>query len=185
MKFFTSDQHFGETRIGHQGQPDFFFRRHNFSSVEDQNQKLLHYINEVVGENDELIHLGDVAVNVESLSLLDGLKCKRRTLILGNYDIDKVTELEKYFDEIYDFGWFEVAKIPHAVYCNHYPSSCKEYLVNSDEKLTLTRHIHGLWMVREGMLNVGCDAWHYRPIGEDEIAFRYNAMVNIYDNNVF
>lgn len=180
MKYFTSDQHFGETRIS---QPDLFFRRHSFPSVEDQNRKLLHYINDVVGEN-ELIHLGDVAVDEESISILRGLRSKRRTLIMGNYDEDKVSELQKYFDEIYSFGWFDVAGIPHPVYCDHYPVNCKIYLLDSEEKITLTGHVHGLWCVREGMLNVGCDAWHYRPIGEDEIAFRYNAM-SIYDENVF
>lgn len=184
MKFFTSDQHFGEKRIGINGLPDLFFRRHSFSSVKDQNDKLLYYINEVVGEN-ELIHLGDVVVDLESLSVLDGLKSKRRTLILGNYDQDKVKELEKYFDEIYDFGWFDIKGIPHPVYCNHYPVACKEYLASCDEKFTLTGHVHRLRVVWEGILNVGCDAWHYRPIDEDEILFRYNAAIlNVYDSNV-
>lgn len=184
MKYFTSDQHFGETRIGN-GKPDLFFRQHSFSSVDQQDEYLMHRINEVVGEN-ELIHLGDVVVDLERIKILDKLKSKFRILITGNYDTDKMDELGKYFDEIYDFGWFEVEGIPDPVYCNHYPSDCKKYLEGWKNKhFTLTGHIHGLWRVQRGILNVGCDAWHYNPLSEKDIAFYYNAMEKVYDENVF
>jgi len=72
------------------------------------------------------------------------------------------------------------------VYCNHYPTDCKKYLDHaSDENFTLTGHIHGLWTVQKGMLNVGCDAWHFYPVSEEEVLFKYNAMQKIYDTNVF
>jgi calcineurin-like phosphoesterase family protein len=177
MKYFTSDQHFGDSRIGVDGGIDLFFRRKSFGSVREQDKKLLYYMNSVIGDG-ELVHLGDVVYDLDNIKILDGLRAKRRTLILGNYDMNKVSELQLYFDEIYDFGWFDVKGIPHPVYCNHYPVDCMEYLKSGvEDKFTLTGHIHGL--------NVGCDAWHYYPISEDEIAFRYNAMMKFYDENVF
>lgn len=84
MIYMTSDSHFCETHIT----PDFnpFFRP--FKSVEEQNEFMIDRVNEVVGEDDELYHLGDVAYTVEGISCMDRIKCKNRTLILGNYDVD-------------------------------------------------------------------------------------------------
>lgn len=186
MKYFTSDQHLGDPRIGINNGIDLFNRSKVFSSVEMQNEMLIKAINAVVGVNDELIHLGDVCYDLESLHWMDGVKCKKRTLITGNYDIGKENQLAEYFDEIYDMGWFEISGIDYPVYCNHYPTDCKKYLDHaSDENFTLTGHIHGLWTVQKGMLNVGCDAWHFYPVSEEEVLFKYNAMQKIYDKNVF
>lgn len=186
MKFFTSDQHLGDSRIGLNGGVDLFNRSKVFSSVKMQDEYLIKCINDVVGVDDELIHLGDVCYDLESLHWLDGVKCKNRILIAGNYDVWKESELEKYFDEIYDMGWFDIKGIEHPVYCDHYPSNCKKYLTEAlDEKITLTGHVHGLWTVQRGMVNVGCDAWHFYPVSESEILFKYNAMLKIYDENVF
>lgn len=58
-------------------------------------------------------------------------------------------------------------------------------LGNKPTSFCLTGHIHSLWKVQPKMINVGVDAWNYRPVSEDEILFCWNAMQNFYDENVF
>lgn len=171
-KYFTSDWHLNETRIG-----DFnpFFRP--FKSVQEQNDTIIRNLNDIVQPNDELYHLGDVAVDEEGVRLLELVKCQNRILIIGNYDEDKLNLLAKYFGDIKEEMDLRVGNID--CYLNHYP-------VNGiPDKFNITGHIHGLWKVKPNMVNVGTDAWHFRPVSEKDILFIYNAIKNHYDDNVF
>ena len=171
-KYFTSDWHLNETRIG-----DFnpFFRP--FRSVQEQNDTIIGNLNDIVQPNDELYHLGDVAMDEEGVKLLDRIKCQNRVLIVGNYDEDKLDQLAKYFDDVREGMDLQVGDVN--CYLNHYP-------VNGvPDRFNITGHIHGLWKVKPNMVNVGTDAWHFRPVSEKEILFVYNAIKNHYDDNVF
>jgi len=54
------------------------------------------------------------------------------------------------------------------------------------DRFNIVGHIHGLWKVQPNMVNVGVDAWHFRPVSEQEIRFVYDAMrTGKYDENVF
>ncbi len=35
------------------------------------------------------------------------------------------------------------------------------------------------------MINVGCDAWHFKPISIDQVMFSKNGIEKYYDINVF
>ena len=85
-KYFTSDWHLNEKRIGKS--LNLFFRP--FESVEEQNRTILDNLNKVVKENDELYVLGDVCMDLEAVDLLKQINCKNRVLIIGNYDEDKL-----------------------------------------------------------------------------------------------
>lgn len=61
----------------------------------------------------------------------------------------------------------------------HYPVDAKS------DKMNIVGHIHGLWKVQPNMINVGVDAWHFRPVPETTISFIHNAIKNYYDKNVF
>lgn len=172
MVYYTSDWHLNESRIF-----DFnpFFRP--FKSIQEQNETIIANINESVGENDTLIHLGDVSIDDEGLKLLDQIKCKRRYLILGNYDVDKLDLLSDYFCMITDRTKVNVDDVEFTL--NHYPANIKA------DEFGLVGHVHGLWKVQPNMINVGVDAWHFKPVSEDDIRFTYNAIKNHYDRNVF
>lgn len=173
-KYFTSDWHLGEKRIG----PDFnpFFRP--FNSVEEQNQTIIRNLNDIVQEEDELYVLGDVAMTDEDIQLLDQVKCKNRTLVVGNYDEKRLEKLAPYFKEIKKDMDVKVGDVN--CHLNHYPTK------HVPDKFNITGHIHGLWKVKPNMVNVGVDAWHFRPVSEKEISFVYNAMQKgAYDDNVF
>jgi len=173
MRYFTSDWHLNEKRIG-----DFnpFFRP--FKSITEQNDTILGNLNETVQPDDELYHLGDVAMDEEGIKLLDRIRCKKRILIVGNYDEDKLDKLTKYFDSLKREMDLKVGDVD--CYLNHYP------VKGVVDRFNITGHIHSLWKVKPNMVNVGVDAWHFRPVSEKEILFVHNAIVKgYYDANVF
>lgn len=172
-KYFTSDWHLNETRIGPFNP---FFRP--FASVEEQNRVILNNLNEIVQEKDELYHLGDVAMDDEGIKLLEQIKCKNRVLIVGNYDEDKLETLANYFGEITHKKDIQLGDIP--CHLNHYPTN---YV---DDRFNIVGHIHSLWKVKPNMVNVGVDAWHFRPVSAEEVLFVHNAIKKgYYDRNVF
>lgn len=78
--FFTSDTHFGHERI-------ITLSDRPFKDVTDMNEALVRNWNAVVGPDDHVYHLGDVALggiehSMAYLSRLNG----RKTLVTGNHD---------------------------------------------------------------------------------------------------
>ena len=171
-KYFTSDWHLNETRIG---EFNPFFRP--FKSVEEQNKLIIDNINDIVQPEDKLYVLGDVAMDEEGIKLLDQIKCPNMILITGNYDEDKLEPLEKYFKEIKEKKDIKVGDLE--CYLNHYPIN------HVPDKFNIVGHIHGLWKVKPNMVNVGVDAWHFKPVSEKEILFIHEAIEKYYDENVF
>jgi calcineurin-like phosphoesterase family protein len=170
--FFTSDWHLNETRIG---QFNPFFRP--FNSVAEQNEVIISKCNEAVGEDDVLYHLGDVAMDAEGVEMMRRIRAKRRVLVVGNYDEDKLGQLKEHFDEVHMRCTVEVAGQDYRL--NHYPAAADKGVMN------IVGHIHGLWKVQPGMINVGVDAWNYEPLSEERIRFVTVAMEKYYDRNVF
>lgn len=177
MIYFTSDWHLGETRLGDITKGEFnpFFRP--FKSKEEQDNTIIYNINAVVGEDDVLYHLGDVAMDDESIDLLKYIHCKNMHLIMGNYDYDKIGLLEKYFDKRFINLVVRENFNMNLVHC---PVDAYENMFN------VVGHIHGLWKVKRNMVNVGVDAWHFRPVSIKEVEFVKNAIdKGFYDENVF
>ena len=182
MTYFTADWHLGEERIGINGKPNLFYRP--FTSIVQQNDTIMNNLYSVFKDGDTLWHLGDVINgNLENAeNRLKEMKNKYPNstfnLIIGNYDEDKLDILSKYFNVHEEY----VLTLTGLTYLNHYPEKCFK---KNKLGLSITGHIHGLWKVQDNIINVGVDAWHFRPVSEDEILFCYNAMQNFYDNNVF
>lgn len=172
MVFYTSDWHLNEDRIF-----DFNPLFRPFKSIKEQNDTIIANMNAVIGEGDTLVHLGDVSVDLEGLALMDRIKCKNRILVLGNYDVDKLDELGNHFDKIVYRSNIEIGGLRFVL--NHYPSKIHP------SQFGLVGHIHGLWKVQPNMINVGVDAWHFKPVSESEIVFTRNAIESHYDENVF
>lgn len=90
--FFTSDTHYNHANIcSATTKWDFSkgertFRR--FTSLEEMNKTLVDNINEVVGEEDILFHLGDWSFGgIDKIwEFRKQIKCKNIHLILGNHD---------------------------------------------------------------------------------------------------
>lgn len=180
-RFFTSDLHFGDDRL------NLYTRDLLFKNSKEVDEFIIKKWNEVVGEKDLVIVLGDVSMTkegLENLNLCNGEKW----LVKGNYDInvddggtakyeinDKI--LSKYFSKIQNELYVKIDG--EKIYLNHFPTNSKKELFN------ITGHIHGTWKVQRNMVNVGVDAWHFTPVSEELIKFQINGIRNHYDQNVY
>lgn len=99
MKYITSDTHFGHinicrgtTKWGTTTDEGVFIPAvkgtRDFTTVEEMNAAIIESINSVVGENDELYHLGDISFNgIENIwNFRKQIKCKTIHLTYGNHD---------------------------------------------------------------------------------------------------
>ena len=187
--WFTSDWHLGEDRIGINGKPNLFFRP--FKSVVEQDLVIINnFAQSDFKDGDTLYHLGDVVYDDCDQScnhlryLRDRYPNSEFHLIVGNYDEDKLIKLT---DSLFDrFNhWIDIELDEKLVLLNHYPARCKVHLLNWTGRYAITGHIHGLWRVQRDMINVGVDAWNFKPVSKEEILFTWNAMQHHYDENVF
>jgi calcineurin-like phosphoesterase family protein len=169
MTYFTSDHHFGDTRFN-------LFHR-DFKSSIQQEYVFMDAWNSTVEPSDTVYHLGDFAYDDESLDIVNKLNGTIH-LIKGNYDDprpqDRLLEL---FESVQDNLVLNIGG--EEVYLVHYPERGRPDMFN------IVGHIHGLWKVQRNMINVGCDAWHYRPVSEERIKFTMEAIRKHYDVNVF
>lgn len=177
MRYFTSDIHFDDDRL------NLFGRDLLFDNKEDFDKHIIKTWNETVKEDDIVFVLGDVALSengLENIGKCNGIKF----LIKGNYDEKETAKYDvsddlllKYFKKVAKDGFIKIND--EKIYLNHYPTNCKKEFFN------LCGHIHGTWKVQRNMINVGTDAWHFKPISEEMIKFQINGIRKHYDENVF
>ena len=80
MYFFTADQHYGHQNI-------IRFCDRPFSTVEEMDAELVKRHNEVVGEDDTVIHAGDFAFrNARSVQTYIDELCGRHIFVRGSHD---------------------------------------------------------------------------------------------------
>jgi calcineurin-like phosphoesterase family protein len=86
--WFTSDSHYGHTNIAGPKVSAWKGGYRNFNSVQEMNDALIKNINNVVGEDDILYHLGDWSFGgVHNIYYFrKSLICKNIHLMLGNHD---------------------------------------------------------------------------------------------------
>ena len=160
--FFTSDTHFG-----HAGARALY--RRPFASVPAMDAAMQERWNAVVGPADEVWHLGDFALGhatTAMAALLDRLH-GRKHLVTGNNDGPATTGLP---------GWASV--LPYAeltldgsglVLC-HYAFRTWRNMARG--WLNLHGHSHGRLAPLPRQVDVGVDAWDFRPMTLTEILAR-------------
>jgi calcineurin-like phosphoesterase family protein len=172
--FFTSDWHLNDSRIEILDRP--------FQSVEGMNEHIIAQHNRLVAPDDTVYVLGDVikASSDEDLSILKRFN-GHLVLIRGNQDVLSGQAYARYFDRIVDEGdGMELDVRDVRCWLTHYPTRSR-----SDVDLNLVGHIHGGWKVQKGMLNVGVDVHHFRPVSEDQVAFYLTAIKDVYDDDMW
>lgn len=190
MRFFTSDTHFNHANILNlgDGRP--------FDDVGHHNMYLVDRWNTVVSPEDEVFHLGDVALGPWPTGLLMMVLCLgRKILIPGNHDRISSVESEKRrerflpdYEDAFDEIWTEVSDIELSdgtkVLLSHYPYEGDSH---DGDRFTSIRPVdegqillHGhnhcgpeeriSWTSRGTMqIAVGVDANDWTPVSEDQV----------------
>lgn len=187
MRFFTSDTHFGHANI-------IKYCNRPFKDYEHMDEVLIQNWNSVIGPEDEVFHLGDVALGPwerwdNILPRLNGWK----VLVIGNHDRifrGESKAKQDRFTPIYG-EWFqvmtdEVKNLPlsngHKVNLSHFPydgdshdeDRYNEFRLPDEGKTLIHGHTHMDQIVTRSkagtlQIHVGQDAFDYFPVSEDQV----------------
>lgn len=184
--FFTSDTHYNHSNICKATTKweasDNLTR--DFKSLDHMNAVLVDNINNKVGENDILIHLGDWSFGGFEMieEFRNRIVCKNIHLILGNHDhhIDNNKQgVQSLFSSVQHYAYLDVRR-PHAVaknmvdkfsfVCMHFPiaswNNMNQGVIHLHGHVHLPSHLR----VAEGKaMDVGVDGNGLEPISLDEI----------------
>jgi len=180
--FVTSDHHFFHTKmIEWVNMP----RRIVFDTIEDMNEKLISNWNSVIGPNDDVYHLGDIAFAShnkirEILERLNG----NIHLIPGNHDhwkvLKKIADCFVSIDKYKEIRYLFDSKEYH-ICMMHYP--LQQWNRSHYNSIMLCGHSHGMLEhdVRVGHIKydvgVDTDLANFYPILLDDIILDAKKMV--------
>lgn len=201
--WLTSDLHLGHANIVNFCERPFTHDAHSgdaLGHVPDvtwMNTSLLDRINAVVGPDDELWVLGDVAMGRldDTLPLVKRLSAGKVVLVAGNHDrvhpcngarAAKFTDMyAAAFDVVVETN--TVLELPNGldVQVSHFPYALSPQEARArrgetsdrfaawrpvdDGRWLLCGHVHDAWRQSGRQVNVGVDAWGGRPVNVDEI----------------
>lgn len=173
--FFASDTHFGHANI-------IKYANRPYESVEEMNEALIDNWNSVVGKQDDIWHLGDIAWwNRKSdvpLTKLLGRLNGRKHLALGNHDEGLPTDaLEDNFVEIVNYK--EIRMNRQKMILCHYPIFSWNGMYKGS--WMLHGHCHGnINYANENTtrLDVGVDVHNWTPVS-------FEGIVDILGDKVF
>ena len=149
--FFTADTHFGDHRpLNLHGRP--------FSSVAEMDEALVAGWNDVVGPEDEVWHLGDVARRSADVAGLLARLNGSKHLIRGNID-PPATAAEAGWSSVHDYAELTVDETL-LVLC-HYPF--RSWKDQHRRSINLHGHSHGRLQPLARQFDVGVDVRGYRP----------------------
>ena len=182
--FFTSDTHYSHSNIcsatTNWSVNDGYARK--FDSLQDMNQRLVDNINNMVGEDDILIHLGDWSFGgfdkIEEFR--SQINCKNIHLTFGNHDhhIERNKEgVQRLFSSVQHYLELEVVRPltksmneKFTFICMHYPIASwhdmNQGVIHLHGHVHLPEHLR----IAEGKaMDVGVDGNGLEPLSLDEI----------------
>lgn len=183
--FFMSDSHFSHKNIC-RGTSEWDLDNHgghlsvrDFATPEEMNDHLITNINNMVGEDDWLIHTGDWSFGGEAQIKLnrDRINCKNIVLILGNHDthIANKKENKDLFESVHSYLELKVSssrfgKQTYNLF--HFP--LKIWNKAHHNRICLFGHVHGSLEGEGRSMDVGIDNafklfGEYRPFSQQDI----------------
>ncbi len=184
--FTTSDTHYNHSNIcsATTNWKDAEDKTRDFASLEEMNEAIVNNINDKVGEDDVLFHLGDWSFggfeNIEEFR--KRIKCKNIHLILGNHDhhiLKNKSGIQRLFSSINHYVDLDVRRPSpkikgvidrfRFILC-HYPIASWDSM--NEGVIHLHGHVHLPKHQRVGngrSLDVGVDGNDLEPISLDEI----------------
>ena len=176
MLWFTSDHHFGDEKVR-------LYRMRPFENVDEMNAALLKSWNDHIAPDDKVFHLGDFAATDEALEEFAPQLNGHIRLILGNHDLSRPRELLQEYFEILD-GPVKYKFNQDRLFLCHYPKQRPN--PETSDIYTICGHIHDLFKVARRMVNVGVDAWHFKPVSLEQILnCRESEQLGRWDANVY
>lgn len=179
----TSDWHLSNVNI-------IRYSKRPYADPQEMNEALMDNYQSVVGKNDTVLFLGDIAMGqiAESLPLIGKLN-GRKLLIPGNHDRvhpcyfgpSKVHKMERWVKEYSEY--FTILPLTvednEWIYC-HFPYAGEggdhddelrypEYRPEDNGKTLICGHVHDLWRTNGHQINVGVDVWDYTPVSYDQL----------------
>ena len=152
MIYFTSDTHFGDPRV-------LRIDRRPFSTMAEHDAALIANWNTVVGEEDEVWHLGDVISKRGDCEGLLGALNGRKHLIIGNNDPETTTGAK---------GWASVQAYAEMLLDGHHLILChyafRTWNKMGKKSIDLHGHSHGRLKPMLRQFDVGVDAQGLRPV---------------------
>lgn len=164
MQYVTSDTHFNHNNI--QGPNGFVPTRKHFTSVEEMNETIIKNWNEKVKPEDEVIHAGDLSVNMKPKELFELLKRLHGTLIIIPGNHDSLSKTIKYLKtNNYQYNnkpKFTISEVGMRIkfnkkiyYISHFPLGLGSQRPNMRN---LCGHIHEETAYGSNVLNIGIDS---------------------------
>ena len=153
-RYFTSDTHFGDTRILRSA-------RRPFRTIAEHDAHVVARWRATVGAGDEVWHLGDVAPGYPADALgglLDALP-GRKHLVTGNND-DAATRTHPAWASVHDYHEL-VEEETHLILC-HY--ALRTWNRIGRGSLDLHGHSHNMLKPLARQFDVGVDAWDFSPV---------------------
>lgn len=163
--FFTADTHFSHARI-------IELCKRPFSSMEEMDETMVQRWNDRVKPDDLVYHLGDFTLKGADVagSFLDRLN-GRLTLVIGNHDRSSVMLLSRWASVI---PALEISVGGKLITMCHY--AMRVWNGSHRGALMLYGHSHGTLPGSSQSLDVGVDAWDFRPVTIYEIMARMAAL---------
>jgi calcineurin-like phosphoesterase family protein len=181
--WFTSDTHYDHKNICRATTQwkDSDNLTRDFKSLDQMNDELVFWINNRVGQDDILFHLGDWSFNgFENIrKFRERIVCKNVHLILGNHDhhIERNKDnIQSIFSSVneylsLDVKWQGKGKFEHAQFVLfHYPIASWNGM--NDGVIHLHGHVHlpkHLRVADGKAMDVGVDGNNMEPISMDEV----------------
>jgi calcineurin-like phosphoesterase family protein len=187
-QWLTSDWHLGHRRILElgSGRP--------FDSVEEHDETLVAWHNELVGADDVVWVLGDVALGEIGRSLANCARMNgQKILVCGNHDRPVMTHdpakralwtrrylTEGKFARVLIADPTVTVPLPggpgiaasHYPYAGDHPGLPDRFVERRPPDhggWLLHGHVHDSWRVNGRQINVGVDVWDYRPVRAERI----------------
>jgi len=182
--FFISDTHYAHSNIcsATTNWTESSNLTREFNSLEHMNQVLVDNINNMVGEDDILIHLGDFSFGGfdKIQEFRSRILCKNIHLVLGNHDdhISRNKEnVQSLFSSVQHYLKLDIRRPINKQTVEKFSFVCMHFPIiswdNMNQKVMhLFGHVHlppNLRVMEGRAMDVGCDGNGLEPISMDEV----------------
>ena len=133
-----------------------------WDNIIDMEEDMISMWNDVVSDNDFLIHVGDVAMNRTGYDRVMPRLNGRKILVQGNHDEMSLNVYQEHFEHIVPMlSVYEIAIITHIPV---HPDSIGRYNVNIHGHLHNKRVLTSAGEPDSRYVNVSCEQVRFRPI---------------------